>query len=299
MEDVLQLNAMNTDFYMKVLGCKDSTWKEMISRWINYVEKEWSRFRKDNELFQLNELGIGEQLQLSPPLFDLLQKAEEYRKRTNGLFSPYLFPQMNYHGYDQTFPFQASNEKEQQMPSPYNRDSAPFEFLSDSLSVLRNANGKVDLGGIAKGYAVQSAVQWLREFGRAEAGIVDGGGDISVWSNGEKIWNIGVAHLFEKEQDIAQFRLKNGSIATSNIVYRHWKQGNEKKHHILNGQSGLPVDSTVIQATVVAENCLDAEAAAKICFMVKEDDLENELKRIGPIHSYLLVHKDGHITAKK
>lgn len=299
MEEVLQLTAMNTAFYIKVFGCKEKNWREVISNWIIYVEKEWSRFRKDNELYQLNELNMGQQMRMTPPLLDILQKAEEYRKLTNGLFSPYLYPQMNYHGYEQTFPFQIADDKKDQMPKPYTCDSAPFEFFGDTVSVRRVAEGKVDLGGIAKGYAVQSAVRWLKEFGQADAGIVDGGGDITVWSSGDKEWKIGVAHPFEKEQEIAQFRLKNGGIATSNIVYRSWKQGNETKHHILNGQTGIPVDSSVIQATVAAENCLDAEAAAKICFMVKVKDLENELKKFGTIHSYLLVHRDGTIITKK
>ena len=126
---------------------------------------------------------------------------------------------------------------------------------------------RFNLGGIGKGYAVESAASWLKQFAGATNGIVDGGGDISVWSNDEKEWKIGISDPFDQDTDIKQITLKNGSIATSNIVYRSWWQGNQKKHHIINGKTGKPVDSEILQATVVTTNCLDAEVSAKLCFM--------------------------------
>ncbi|WP_256236646.1 FAD:protein FMN transferase [Bacillus sp. EB600] len=295
LEDTLHLNAMNTSFYIRVKDCQRKEWKNVISAWILYVEKEWSRFRTDNELYRLNELKAGEQMIVTSPLFDVLQKAEAYRQNTNGLFSPYLLPQMQFHGYEQTFPFTATIQQEHSLPCIFNDINAPFEFLQNTGSVKRTAAGKIDLGGIGKGYAVQSAARWLKEIGQARAGIVDGGGDITVWSDGEEKWKIGVAHPFKKEQEIAQFRLKNGSVATSNTIYRSWLQGNEQKHHILNGRTGLPVESPIIQATVFSENCLDAEVAAKLCFMVNPF----EWKKITNTYKLLLVDQDGKITSFK
>jgi thiamine biosynthesis lipoprotein len=118
-----------------------------------------------------------------------------------------------------------------------------------------------------------------------------------VSSDGEKEWKIGVAHPIEKDQVIALFRLKNGSIATSNILYRSWKQGNEQKHHILDGQTGLPVESSMIQCTVVCNNLLDAEVLAKLCFM--NHALDPEFKKSANVHSTILVGKNGKITVNQ
>lgn len=298
-EDVLQMEAMNTSFYLKVIDCKEKGWKKVISGWIRYVETEWSRFQKENELNRLNELNFGEAMTLSPPLFDIIEKAEDFRNRTNSLFSPYLFPQMQYHGYEQSFPFIAESPQDRVMPTLYNLETAPFEFDRKSGLVTRIADGKIDLGGIGKGYAVQAAVQWLKEIGQTRAGIVDGGGDITVWSDGHKEWKIGIGHPFIKKEEIAQFTLKNGSIATSNIIYRSWKQGSERKHHILNGKTGLPVESSIIQATAITDNCLHAEVAAKLCFMIDEEGLRNQLKKLSPRWTILLVNKEGKISSYK
>jgi thiamine biosynthesis lipoprotein len=296
-ENVLQFEAMNTTFYFRVTNCLHKDWKNVISGWIQYVEKEWSRFRLDNELFRLNELSIGEQMVVSPPLFDILQKAEEFRIKTNGLFSPYLLPQMRFHGYEKAFPFSSVLSHEYELPSIYNQTDGPFEFDPDTNTVKRISFGKLDLGGIAKGYAVQSAGQWLKEIGQAPAGIVDGGGDITVWSDGEKEWTIGVAHPFDKNKEVSQFRVKNASIATSNIIYRRWQQGNQQKHHLLNGKTGLPVESSIIQATVVSENLLDAEVAAKLCFM--ENHLNEDFKKMAMIYLTILVDKNGKVTVEQ
>lgn len=292
----LSFEAMNTVFDIQVIDCKAPNWKKAIFAWIKYVEKEWSRFEFNNELFQLNQLKVGEAIIISPPFFDVLKLAEKFRLLTDGLFSPYLLPQMIFHGYDQSFPFKESKGNKKPMPDVYHLKMAPFTFDQRTGKVKRIAEGKVDLGGIAKGYAVQSAAQWLKDIGQSRAGIVDGGGDITVWSDGSKEWVIGVGHPINETEEIAQFRIKNGSIATSSSHYRSWVSGNEKKHHILNGQTGLPANGEIIQATFVTDTCLHAEIGAKLFFMGEEKKIETILQEISSNFAYLLVRKDGEIV---
>lgn len=293
--NTLTFEAMNTTFYIEVSNCRLSNWREGIYAWVHYVEQEWSRFLPNNELDKVNQLEMTENMVLTPPLFDVLQSAEGYRRRTNGLFSPYLLPQMQYHGYDQSFPFSSSTTISQIMPAVFENEGNPFLFDIGTGTVTRIADGKIDLGGIGKGYAVQAAAHWLKKIGKAEAGIVDGGGDMTVWSNGQKEWKIGIAHPYQPDVEIAQFPITNGSIATSNIVYRSWNCGNQQKHHLLNGKTGFPVESNIVQATVITETCLDAEVMAKLCFMAEEERVTDLLNSIKPNSSFFLVTEKGTI----
>ncbi|WP_318505008.1 FAD:protein FMN transferase [Bacillus sp. T3] len=286
----LAFKAMNTDFFVEISNSTISNWKEHILGWFEYVDREWSRFNHDNELAQLNGLKIGQQISLSPPLFDVLQKADHYRMTTEGLFSPYLMNCLNYHGYNQTFPFVKAEVESRQDHSMVK--GCPFKFDSEQSTVTRIANGQVELGGIGKGYAVESAMVWLKKFANAESGIVDGGGDISVWSGGIKEWKIGISDPFNPNKELRQISLKNGSIATSNIIYRSWQQGEQRKHHILNGKTGQPVNTEIIQATVITTNCLDAEVGAKLCFMEKGPKLIKLLEEINPNYKFVLVDRD-------
>jgi FAD:protein FMN transferase len=297
--DSLTVNIMNTTFYISVNDCQLKNWKDVMNGWLHYVANEWSRFRTDNELGRMNSLKIGEKMTVSPPLIDVLKHAEYYRQKSGGFFSPYLLSQLQFHGYAASFPFQTVNLVHGELPSVTDQETCPFHFNKTSSTVERMAPGQLDLGGIGKGYAVQAAVNWLKNIGGAKAGIVDGGGDITVWSDGRKTWKIGVAHPYDTEQEIAHYRMKNGSIATSNIVYRSWVQGNKKKHHLLDGKTGQPVNTSFIQATVVTDNCLDAEVMAKLCFMEDGQRLASMLRTINPNYSTLLIDEYGKTISPK
>ncbi|MCM3571331.1 FAD:protein FMN transferase [Neobacillus mesonae] len=290
--ETVRIDAMNTSFFIVAYDCKIKNWKQIIVDWIFYVEEEWSRFKQGNELSKVNQLEDGKEAPVSPPLFDLLIRAEEYRKKTNGFFSPYLLPQMEFHGYNRSFPFQTSEEMDVKIPPVYSIEKCPFSLNMHTQKVKRLTEGQLDLGGIAKGYVVQAAANWLKEQGRSPAGMVDGGGDISVWSKNDKEWRISIAHPIQTELDIGMFRIKNGAIATSNILYRSWYQGQQEKHHLLNGKTGEPVKTNIIQATAITESCVDAEVMAKLCFMAGGQELDKLLNTIHPNYSYILVTKE-------
>ncbi|WP_066313732.1 FAD:protein FMN transferase [Bacillus sp. FJAT-29814] len=293
--DCLTIQIMNTDFYIAVTDCLQKNWKDVISGWLHYVEKEWSRFRTDNELARINQLKTGEKVIVSPPLIDVLLHAESYRQKSGGFFSPYLLPQLQFHGYAHSFPFRLGKPETGKPPAVFDVQISPFRFNRKASTVERAAPGQIDLGGIGKGYAVQATANWLKNIGGAKTGIVDGGGDIIVWSDGSKTWTIGVANPHDTDLDITQYRIQNGSLATSNIIYRSWMQGNEKKHHLINGKTGQPVGTTIIQATAITDNCLDAEVMAKLCFMEKGQTLASLLTAINPNYTILLVNENGNM----
>ena len=139
----LEIQAMSTTFFVSISNSEVTNWKEHILGWFEYVELEWSRFREDNELAKLNATPIGETIQLSPPLFDLLQKADHYRRKTNGLFSPYLLNQLKQHGYDQSFPFQTAKIDASVSIQENVEATSPFIFNQSELTVTRIADGQV------------------------------------------------------------------------------------------------------------------------------------------------------------
>ena len=228
-----------------------------------------------------------------PVLYDLLKRADDYYLKTDGRFSPYLLTQLEAHGYDQSFPFETS--KTPFVPIDYRMESQQLLFHGN-CKIEKKTENKMDLGGIAKGYAVESIAKWLKKYNHSKFGIVDGGGDMAVWSNGEKTWNIGVMDPFNNENEIGSFKIQNGGIATSNIVYRSWWQDGMKKHHLLDGRTGLPVEPKIVQATVVSHQCLDAEIGAKICFMEDPVSVKNDLKCLSNKFHFVLVKPDGELV---
>lgn len=286
----LSIEVMNSFVYIAVSNSKRVDWKTNISGWFTYVDREWSRFRNGNELDQFNEAPLGVWIKVSSPFFDVLQMADFYRRKTNGYFNPTLLSQMETIGYNQSFPFHSVPV---QSFVPVSLDEEPFLFDAANCMVYKQTKSKVDLGGIGKGYAVEAAARWLQTNGRVSYGIVDGGGDMKVWSNGEKVWTIGVANPYNDEKEIARMKLKNGAIATSNRIYRSWTQGEKARHHILNGRTGMPVSTNIVQVTVISENCLLAEVGAKIGFLQEENEVKETISDILPNSNFYFVSDTG------
>ena len=213
-----------------------------------------------------------------------------------GLFSPYLLHALVSHGYNRSFPFKESEEQEDIVPTVV---ANPLIFNNEEGVLIKNTREKVDLGGIAKGYAVDSAALWMRNEIGAEWGMVDGGGDMSLWSNGKKEWRIGITDPFHEEKKLTTIQIHNGAIATSNKVYRSWTQNGEKKHHLLNGRSGKPAHTEVVQATAIAKTCTEADIAAKMACIIEDHIREQWLSEKFPDVSFFLVMKDRSIEMLK
>ncbi|MEQ6353522.1 FAD:protein FMN transferase [Lysinibacillus sp. M3] len=262
---------MNTEFYIAMPKVAHFVWKEKAENWLQYVAKEWSRFQSNNELSQLNSLEIGKTLRVSSFLYDCLVQANSYYQLSNGLFSPYLKRQLEHHGYHHSFPFDSAKSKAFQ--NKLLMAEQPFEFLGDE-QILRVAQQEIDLGGFAKGYAIEKLANWLEQEVSPDFGLIDGGGDMKMWSSGEKTWTIGVADVLNIDKEISSIKMKTGAIATSNRVYRSWMQGTMKKHHVLNGQTGEIANTEVLQASVVTSSLCDAEVGAKLCFLMDECELQ-------------------------
>ncbi|WP_252292447.1 FAD:protein FMN transferase [Peribacillus asahii] len=112
----LNMEAMNTKFYVDLFSNEPTEWLDECRTWIRYVEKEWSRFLPDNELAMINDAQRGAVLSVSELLFDVLFLANSYYHKTEGLFSPYLLNVIESHGYNRSFPFKESDGQGKVVP---------------------------------------------------------------------------------------------------------------------------------------------------------------------------------------
>jgi thiamine biosynthesis lipoprotein len=102
----------------------------------------------------------------------------------------------------------------------------------------------VDLGGIAKGFAVDRAVETLRRAGVAGASV-NAGGDIALLgSRGGRPWRIGIQHPRDKEKVLAVLLLEEGAVVTSGDYERFFEAGGNRYHHIFDPGTGYPASAS-------------------------------------------------------
>jgi len=135
---------------------------------------------------------------------------------------------------------------------------------------LARAGMKLDLGGIAKGYAADAALAVLREQGLPRA-LVDAGGDVTVGDPPPDAegWLVGLASLDGTAADEG-IVVANCSVATSGASFQHVDIGGTRYAHVVDPRTGLGSTSRSV-ATVVADDGAVADAWASVAFLCGDE----------------------------
>jgi FAD:protein FMN transferase len=236
-----------------------------VPAWFEEWEQFLSRFRPDSELNRLNRAG-GSPVQVSQILWDVMQTARMAAEQSRGLITPTVLDALEEAGYDRTFD-DLSQSLRMRLPQA-GSTPAPIDeiFLDESSRTIYLPKGmRLDFGGVAKGWAGHQTMLRLEAIG---ATLVDAGGDLSVSGllEGDTPWEISIVDPFaprQQEEPFAIFGAGRCGVATSGRDYRRWLKNGAWKHHIIDPRTGLPAETDVVSATVIASNVMDAEIAAK------------------------------------
>ncbi len=257
--------AMGTTVALLLPDDASELYTRVVRELFDVWERTLSRFQPDSELSRLNR-QTGTPTVVSELLFSVLTTALDAAAATGGLYDPTLLPQMLYVGYDRTF-----GEMDADQPAPlasYPPVTAGWRDVALDAATRRVTlphGVGLDFGGIAKGLAVDAALDTLRRQGISRA-LVNAGGDLAVIGLPPALdhWPIAIPGR-DRQWVLA---LERGAVATSGIARRYWRQDGIERHHLLDPRSGLPAESGIWSVSVVASTCAQAEVAAKVAFIL-------------------------------
>ena len=246
-------------------------------------------------LASLNEqLSRLEPATIDPSILPLLEEAGRLSQLSSGLFNPVignLVALWGFHGNPLplgTLPdSNAINGLVEQAPAPGD--------ITISDNIITNANPSVafDLGGFAKGYAIDRAIDRLRA-SDIENAIINAGGDLRViGQHGDRPWRIGIRHP-RKNSILASIEVSGDtSIFTSGDYERFFEVDGRRYHHIIDPRTGYPASSTT-SVTVIHSNAATADAAATALFVAGPDQWMSTAHNMG-IRYVMLIDKQGTI----
>ncbi len=257
--------------------------RTLFSEW----ELALSRFLPESELSQLNQQA-GIPVAVSDLLYTVLATALTAAQATEGVYDPAMLDQLVQLGYDRTFDELPAVRFDPIIPGEPGGRWRGIKVDPIRRQVTLPAGIELDFGGIAKGMAVDAALERLQQSGISPA-LVNGGGDLAVLGlpPAEEQWQISVPG----REQFWKIPLHHGAVATSGIARRHWMQGQTLLHHLLDPRTGLPAQSDLWSVTVVTDRCEQAEVAAKVAFILGSKLGAEFLCR----HRIagLLIHEDG------
>lgn len=273
---------------------------EQVPRWFAGWEMQLSRFRDDSELMQLNA-SAGRPVAVSQELWDVIDAALLAEQQSDGLVTPTLLSELERAGYQRSWDEGWAMNKQiataDQTQPPDSRPMAGLEHLierdAERRMVTLHEGVRLDLGGVAKGWAADRAATLLGAHGAA---LVDAGGDIAVsapLANGER-WPIGVSNPFAPAVDVDVLLIERGGVATSGRDYRRWQREGAWLHHIIDPRTGKPAQTDVLSASVVAPTASRAEVAAKVALILGSVAGKQWIEA-QPDLAALLILEDGQI----
>lgn len=256
------------------------------------LERIFSRFLKESEFSKLNA-SLGKECLVSREMFDVLTLSVRFSKETDGVFDPRILPQLLHSGYAGDF--------YKQPPNATTGEGADARVLTQCFSeeIFLDARAgtvqlqqPIDLGGIAKGYAVQVAVKLLRDQGYTDF-VVDAGGDMFTAGHDEEDdpWLVAIEGIDESD---ARWRLSDAAVATSGVTRRSWNIGNQSFHHLVNPRNPKQYDFSLQSVSVVSDSIVEADVLAKTYFLL---GIPEGLQRANELnHAVLFRDRNNHIT---
>ncbi|MCL0036337.1 FAD:protein FMN transferase [Dehalococcoidia bacterium] len=259
---------------------------------ISRIENLMSATDESSEIYILNQSG-GEWVYLLPETLHVLERSLYFARLSDGAFDPTVKPLLDlwmervkaWGRLPTTDELGRALALVDWQALELDEDNGRARFLKEGM--------KITLGGIAKGYAVDRASEVLQESG-IERALVDIGGDIRGF--GPESWRIAIQHPRDEYGWLEVIDLKNAAVATSGDYRRFFLLGERRVHHILDPKTGQPADA-VMSVTIVAENCLDADALTTLVFVLgpeKGKELLDSLEVAG-----LIVDSAGEITVSE
>ena len=228
------------------------------------IDRAMSPHKADSELSIINRDAATRAVAISDEMVRLIRRAKEFSQLSGGAFD------ITYASVGHLYDYRA-----QVRPSNAAIDRAREAIghrhllLDEKAGTIRFARSgvRIDLGGFAKGHAVDNSVALLKELG-IEHAIVSAGGDSRVLGDRRgRPWTIAIRDPRRPGEVVAVLPLEDVSISTSGDYERYFEQDGKRFHHLIDPRTGQSPDG-VRSVTILAPDGLTSEALSKTVFML-------------------------------
>jgi thiamine biosynthesis lipoprotein len=258
------------------------------------IDASMSTYKPDSELSRVNAAAALAPVPISGELYDLLATSIEYSKLTGGAFD------VTYASVGYLYDYRAHvhPDAEQIAAALPGIDYRHLELDPTTRSIhFRRPGVRVDLGGIAKGYAVDRGIAVLQGLGIDRA-MVNAGGDTRII--GDRLgrpWIVGIRHPDDENRVVLRIPLTDTAMSTSGDYERYFEEDGVRYHHILDPRTGRSA-SKVRSVTVIAPTATRTDALTKSVFVMGAEDGIRFIDTLDDVDA-IAVTPDGKVVYSK
>lgn len=258
------------------------------------IDRLMSHYKPDSQLSAINARAAREPVVVDPELFELLRESVRFSELTEGAFDiTYASVGYLYDYRKHVRPNDAEIRKA--LPGVNFRNMALDE---KRRSVRFEKPGmRIDLGGIAKGYAVDRGIELLQKRGVQHAVVTAGGDTRIIGDRFGRPWVIGIRHPDDEKKLVTRIPLVDTAMSTSGDYERYFDEDGVRYHHIIDPKNGRSA-SRVRSATILGPTALQTDGLSKTAFVLGPEKTIEIIERMSDFDA-VLVGPDGRMYYTK
>jgi FAD:protein FMN transferase len=249
---------------------------ELVFDEVERIEAALSNYRTTSELSRINAAAAAGPVVTDTEVFGLLQRALDYCRRTDGAFDVTVGRLMRAWGFFRGRGRYPSGDELARARRETGWRRVALDPATRSVRFLGSV--ELDLGGIAKGYAVDRVAELLEENGVSAALV--GSGSSSMYALGAPPgtpgWRVHVPDPTDRSRSLATVTLRDQSIATSGSYEKFFRLDGRAYCHVMDPRTGVPVEG-MAQVTVIAPKATDSDALSTALFVLGPEAGEHVL----------------------
>ena len=227
------------------------------------IDALMSHYKPESQLSQINARAALEPVVVDPELFELIRTSVRFSELTEGAFD-ITYASVGYL-YDYPHHVHPTEAQIQAALPGVNFRNLILDPAQHSVKFAREGM-RIDLGGIAKGYACDQGVAILRRLGITNAVVTAGGDTRLLGDRRGRPWLIGIRHPDDQERVVLTMPLADVGISTSGDYERYFDEGGVRYHHIIDPKTGHS-PSGVRSVTIIGPTATDTEGWSKGVFI--------------------------------
>jgi FAD:protein FMN transferase len=215
----------------------------------------------ESDVSRLNRAIPNDAIMVDQWTYAVLAAAAELERLSSGRFNVAIAPALEMLGM-------LPRPKREEVCAPRLTRGNAFELLSDKRVRLREPGGRIDLGGIAKGFAVDRAIDVLRRRGVVSA-LVNAGGDLAAYGPNEQM--VAIRDLRDPHRLMCRVAIQSAAIASSGRLFDALTSKPNSQSAIIDPENGNRPRTLICGATVRAPTCMVADALTKVVILTGID----------------------------
>ncbi len=252
------------------------------------LDQLMSTYIEESKMSEINRDAATRPVEVGDELFLLIRRSLDISLLTRGAFD------ITYDSVGQHYDFREGRRPDADILA-VELDLIDYRFVDlnddDGTVQFRRAGVRINLGGIAKGYAVERGIETAKRHGVRNARVTAGGDTRLHGDRRGKPWMVGIQNPRNEDEVAVTIPMENEAISTSGDYERYFEEDGERYHHIIVPATGTPAGE-VRSATIIGPDAVITDALSTSVFVMGVDQ---GLKLISTLPDYegIVIDAEG------